>query len=147
MENKPMKFNPNMPVDVELSFDEPKTGEGQYGTWYLYGTKENIKGESGFFATQILHEILQGMGVKTGSKLVIIKVVNDNKTTWDVKSIGGDVVEEQSITEVINKVASSMDANKPSEVKELSLEEKVNILWGERSKGKKSTNTKDDLPF
>ena len=147
MENKAMKFNPNMPVDVELSFDEPKTGEGQYGTWYLYGTKENIKGESGFFATQILHEILQGMGVKTGSKLVIIKVVNDNKTTWDVKSIGGDVVEEQSITEVINKVASSMDANKPSEVKELSLEEKVNILWGERSKGKKSTNTKDDLPF
>ena len=147
MENKAMKFNPNMPVDVELSFDEPKTGDGQYGTWYLYGTKENIKGESGFFATQILHEILQGMGVKTGSKLVIIKVVNDNKTTWDVKSIGGDVVEEQSITEVINKVASSMDANKPSEVKELSLEEKVNILWGERSKGKKSTNTKDDLPF
>ena len=147
MENKAMKFNPNMPVDVELSFDEPKTGEGQYGTWYLYGTKENIKGESGLFATQILHEILQGMGVKTGSKLVIIKVVNDNKTTWDVKSIGGDVVEEQSITEVINKVASSMDANKPSEVKELSLEEKVNILWGERSKGKKSTNTKDDLPF
>ena len=147
MENKAMKFNPNMPVDVELSFDEPKTGEGQYGTWYLYGTKENIKGESGFFATQILHEILQGMGVKTGSKLVIIKVVNDNKTTWDVKSIGGDVVEEKSITEVINKVASSMDANKPSEVKELSLEEKVNILWGERSKGKKSTNTKDDLPF
>ena len=147
MENKAMKFNPNMPVDVELSFDEPKTGEGQYGTWYLYGTKENIKGESGFFATQILHEILQGMGVKTGSKLVIIKVVNDNKTTWDVKSIGGDVVEEQSITEVINKVASSMDANKPSEVKELSLEEKVNIMWGERSKDNKISNTKDDLPF
>ena len=136
MENKAMKFNPNMPVDVELSFDEPKTGDGQYGTWYLYGTKENIKGESGFFATQILHEILQGMGVKTGSKLVITKVVNDNKTTWDVKSLGGEPVQEKSLNDVISNVASSMDANRPSEVKELSTDEKVNIMWDEFNKGK-----------
>ena len=150
MENKAMKFNPNMPVDVELSFDEPKTGDGQYGTWYLYGTKENIKGESGFFATQILHEILQGMGVKTGSKLVITKVVTDNKTTWDVKPNGeASPVEKKSITDVISNVANSMDANKPSEVKELSTDEKVNIMWDafNKKKGKKSTVTEDDLPF
>ena len=150
MENKAMKFNPNMPVDVELSFDEPKTGEGQYGTWYLYGTKENIKGESGFFATQILHELLQGLGVKTGSKLVITKVVSDNKTTWDVKNNGeSSPVEKQSITDVINTVAKSMDANRPSEVKELSTDEKVNIMWDafNKNKGKKSTVTEDDLPF
>lgn len=150
MENKAMKFNPNMPVDVELSFDEPKTGDGQYGTWYLYGTKENIKGESGFFATQILHELLQGLGVKTGSKLVITKVVSDNKTTWDVKNNGeSSPVEKQSITDVINTVAKSMDANRPSEVKELSTDEKVNIMWDafNKNKGKKSTVTEDDLPF
>ena len=69
-----MKFNPNMPVDVELSFDEPKTGDGQYGTWYLYGTKENIKGESGFFATQILHELLQGLGVRQDLNLLSLKL-------------------------------------------------------------------------
>ena len=150
MENKAMKFNPNMPVAVELSFDEPKTGDGQYGTWYLYGTSENIKGESGFFATQILHELLQGMGVKTGSKLVITKVVSDNKTTWDVKNNGeSSPVEKQSITDVINTVAKSMDANRPSEVKELSTDEKVNIMWDafNKNKGKKSTVTEDDLPF
>lgn len=149
MENKAMKFNPNMPVDVELSFDEPKTGDGQYGTWYLYGTKENIKGESGFFATQILHEILQGMGVKTGSKLVISKVVTDNKTTWDVKSLGGEPAQELSIDKVVNNLADSMDASKPSQVKELSSDEKVNIMWDafNKNKGKKSTATKDDLPF
>tara|TARA_Y100000593_G_scaffold85728_1_gene163207 strand:+ start:418 stop:867 length:450 start_codon:yes stop_codon:yes gene_type:complete len=149
MENKAMKFNPNLSVEVELSFDEPKTGDNQYGTWYLYGTKENIKGESGFFATQILHEILQGMGAKTGSKLIITKVVNDNKTTWDVKPVDGGKVEEKSITDVISNVASSMDANKPNEVKELSLEEKVNIMWDKFNKGKdkKTANVADDLPF
>ena len=149
MENKAMKFNPNLPTKVELSFDEPKTGDGQYGTWYLYGTKENIKGESGFFATQILHEILQGMGVKTGSKLVITKVVNDNKTTWDVKSLGGEPVQEKSLNDVISNVASSMDANRPSEVKELSTDEKVNIMWDEfnKGKGKKPVILADDLPF
>ena len=149
MENKAMKFNPNLPTEVELSFDEPKTGDGQYGTWYLYGTKENIKGESGFFATQILHEILQGMGVKTGSKLVITKVVNDNKTTWDVKSLGGEPVQEKSLNDVISNVASSMDANRPSEVKELSTDEKVNIMWDEfnKGKGKKPVILAGDLPF
>ena len=148
MENKAMKFDPNMPVDVELSFDEPKTGDGQYGTWYLYGTKENIKGESGFFATQILHELLQGLGVKAGSKLVITKVVKDEKTTWDVKSLGGDVVEEKSIDQVVESLSGTMNVNKPSEVKELSTQEKVNVMWDAfNKKGKKATVTEDDLPF
>ena len=149
MENKAMKFNPNLPTEVELSFDEPKTGDGQYGTWYLYGTKENIKGESGFFATQILHELLQGLGVKAGSKLVITKVVTDNKTTWDVKPNGeASPVEKKSITDVISNVANSMDANKPSEVKELSTDEKVNIMWDAyNAKTKKPVNPGDDLPF
>ena len=138
MENKAMKFNPNLPTEVELSFDEPKTGDGQYGTWYLYGTKENIKGESGFFATQILHAKLQEMGVKTGSKLIITKVVKDEKTTWDIKKIGEDPIKEVSvddIPEVIEEVKT-----------EMTLEQKVNILWGEYSK-KHPKNTKDDLPF
>ena len=138
MENKAMKFNPNLPTEVELSFDEPKTGDGQYGTWYLYGTKENIKGESGFFATQILHAKLQEMGVKTGSKLIITKVVKDEKTTWDIKKIGEDPIKEVSvddIPEVIEEVKT-----------EMTLEQKVNILWGEYSK-KQPKNIKDDLPF
>lgn len=147
-ENKALKFNPNLPNKVELAFDEPKTGEGQYGTWYLYGIKETINGENGFFATKILHELLQGKGLKAGAKLEITKIVNDNKTTWDVKNLGGGQVEEKSITDVIDSVANSIDASKTNKVKELSTEEKVNIMWDHfSSENKKPVNIGDDLPF
>ena len=46
-----LKFKTNIPYNVTLNFDEPKTGEGEYGTWYLYGIQETINGENGFFAT------------------------------------------------------------------------------------------------
>ena len=131
MENKAMKFNPNLPTNVELTFDEPKTGDGKYGTWYLYGTKENIKGESGFFATEILHDKLQGMGVKTGSKLIITKVVKDEKTAWDIKMLSGDQPQEVSIEDV-PKVINEVNTEK-------TLEEKVDILW--------TKHLKDNLPF
>tara|TARA_R110002110_G_scaffold147162_3_gene337578 strand:- start:3001 stop:3432 length:432 start_codon:yes stop_codon:yes gene_type:complete len=143
MENKAMKFNPNLPTEVELSFDEPKTGEGQYGTWYLYGTKETINGESGFFATQILHELLQGLGVKTGSKLVITKVVKDDRTAWDVKQLGSqDPVKEeaapqQNIKGVVAGLANALDANKDK--KPLTTEQKIDILW--------TNHLKNDMPF
>jgi len=37
-EQKSPQFKPefNKTYNVELKFDEPKTGEGQYGTWYMY---------------------------------------------------------------------------------------------------------------
>ena len=151
MENKAMKFNPNLPTEVELTFDEPKTGDGKYGTWYLYGTKENIKGESGFFATEILHEKLQAMGVKTGSNLIITKIVKDDKTAWDIKLIGGET-KEVDVNNLVSDLANKMDVNKPNindtnEVKELSLEEKVNILWAEHDKKQPNKNLADDLPF
>ena len=146
--NKALKFNPNISNKVELAFDEPKTGEGEYGTWYLYGIQETINGENGFFATAILHQLLQGKGLKAGAKLEITKIVNDNKTTWDVKNLGGGQVEEKSITEVISDVSNSLDVNKPNKVKELSTEEKVNIMWDHfSSENKKPVNIGDDLPF
>ena len=123
-ENKAMKFNPNLPTNVELTFDEPKTGDGKYGTWYLYGTKENIKGESGFFATEILHDKLQGMGVKTGSNLIITKVVKDEKTTWDIKIVGEDPIQEVSIDD-IPKVIEQVDIKNESI---LSVEERLDKL-------------------
>ena len=147
--NKSLKFNPNIPNKVILAFDEPKTGEGEYGTWYLYGIIETINGENGFFATKILHELLQGKGLKAGAKLEITKIVNDNKTTWDVKNLGGGEVEEKSITEVIDSVANSIDASKTNKVKDLSTEQKVNIMWDAyNKKNKQPVNIgDDDLPF
>ena len=131
MENKSLKFNPNLPTEVELTFDEPKTGEGKYGIWYLYGVKPLISGETGFFATEILNGILQDMKVKTGSKLIITKVVKDEKTNWEVKRIGDDQPKEVSIDdipEVINEVDTAM-----------TLEQKVDVLW--------TKHLKDKLPF
>ena len=145
MENKALKFNPNLPTEVELTFDEPKSGDSKFANddgsakkWYLYGTKPNIKGENGFFATEILHGILKDMGVKTGSKLIITKVIKDDKTTWDIKKVGEDQPKEVSIDDVPEVV---------DEVKtELTLEQKVNILWSEHDK-KQPKNIKNDLPF
>ena len=158
MENKNMAFDTNIKQEVELTFDQPKeilskykNEDGSDKFSYLYGIKRTVNGENAFFATAYLNGLIQDTGAREGTRLSITKtektVDGEKRLGWDVKSIGGDVVEEQSITEVINKVASSMDANKPSEVKELSLEEKVNIMWGERSKDNKISNTKDDLPF
>ena len=137
-ENKSVKFDPNLPTAVELTFDEPKSGDSKYtnedGTikkWYLYGIKPLISGESSFFATPMLNAKLKEMGVKTGSKLVITKVVKDEKTNWDVKRIGDDQPKEVSIDdipEVINEVDTAM-----------TLEQKVDVLW--------TKHLKDKLPF
>ena len=138
MENKAKKFDPNLPTEVELSFDQPKTGEGKYGTWYLYGIMPLITGENGFFATDLLHKKLQELGAKSGDKLVITKVAKDDKTFFDVKKLGGDKPEEVSINDV-PKVVNEVNT-------EMTLEQKVNILWSEHEK-KQPKNMTDDLPF
>mgnify|MGYP003152470241 CR=1 FL=1 len=144
-ENKNVKFDPNLPTAVELTFDEPKSGDSKYtnedGTikkWYLYGIKPLISGESGFFATPMLNEKLQAMGVKTGSNLIITKIVKDDKTAWDIRKLGEDTTKEVSIDdipEVIEEVKTGM-----------TLEQKVNILWSEYEK-KNPKTVSDDLPF
>ena len=126
-ENKNVKFDPNLPTAVELTFDEPKSGDSKYtnedGTikkWYLYGIKPLISGESGFFATPMLN------------------VIKDDKTTWDIKKLGEDTPKEVSIDdipEVIEEVKTGM-----------TLEQKVNILWSEYEK-KNPKTVSDDLPF
>ena len=77
MENKAMKFNPNLPTEVELSFDEPKTGEGQYGTWYMYGCIH--KGEEKvFFPSELLCKMIQLSGHKKDSEFTILKNEGDD---------------------------------------------------------------------
>jgi len=138
MENKAKKFDPNLPTEVELSFDQPKSGEGKYGTWYLYGIKPLISGENGFFATDLLHQKLQELESKSGDKLIITKIAKDDKTFFDVKKIFSSEPKEASISntnEVINKVDNKA-----------TLEQRVNILWEEYRK-KQPKNIVDDLPF
>jgi|TARA_R110002020_G_scaffold188167_9_gene386844 hypothetical protein len=71
-----LKFKANIPSEVELTFDEPKTGEGQYGTWYLYGCKHEGS-EKVFFPSELLHKMIQLSGFKSGSKFTILKNEGD----------------------------------------------------------------------
>src|SRR3990167_8586084 len=60
-----------------LSFNEPKTGIAQYGSWYLYGCLHNNSSGS-FFAPTNLHYKIVKAGMKKGSIGSIIKKVNIN---------------------------------------------------------------------
>ena len=94
---------------------------------------------------------VEKLNISKGKKVEFKKVllVNDNKTTWDVKNLGGGEVEEKSITEVIDSVANSIDASKTNKVKDLSTDQKVNIMWDAyNKKNKQPVNIgDDDLPF
>ena len=58
-----LKFKANIPEKVKLTFDEPMTGEGQYGTWYMYGCIH--KGEEKvFFPSELLCKMIQLSGHK-----------------------------------------------------------------------------------
>ena len=72
-----LKFKANLPEDVELTFDKPKQGEGQYGEWFMYGCKhEGV--EKVFFPSKMLHTMIQMLGLKEGSKFTILKNEGDD---------------------------------------------------------------------
>ena len=47
----------NDSATIKLKFDEPKSGEGKFGTWYMYNAEiiEPPIGEASFFAAKTLH--------------------------------------------------------------------------------------------
>lgn len=70
-EQKPaIEFQPDVPVDIKLKYDQPKTGEGSKGPWYLYGVVVNGIDEA-FFATSLLHKKIQQAGLKRDSTATI----------------------------------------------------------------------------
>ncbi len=68
----PLQFPVGDAVDVELLFDEPKTGEGANGPWTMYKCLADGQ-ERVFFATRNLHERLQRGGAHKGSQVRIVK--------------------------------------------------------------------------
>ena len=161
-ENKNLAFDTNIKQEVELSFNQPKEilskfknedGSDKYS--YLYGIKRTINGENAFFATSYLNSLIQDTGAKEGTKISITKtektVDGDKRLGWDVQVTGGET-KEVDVNSLVNNLANKMDVNKANindtnEVKELSLEEKVNILWAKHDKKEPNKNLADDLPF
>ena len=151
-ENKkdPLKFEIGKPIEVVLTANEPQTGQGQYGPWNRYSIKELITGEDCFFASEGLHRQIQEGGFGMGYKMTIEKVHDAKtlKTFFKVTPHGdGSTMESATMEEMVNKVATKMDVNQTNEVKELTAEEKINILWKEREATKAKSNPADDMPF
>lgn len=76
----------NQPVDIELLYDEPVSGNSSYGNYNLYAV--SVKGiEYSFFPTAEVHEQIKSL--KKGSRATITKLASQrgNKlvTTFDVK--------------------------------------------------------------
>ena len=148
--NTTLKFDIGKPIEVVLTANEPQTGQGQYGPWNRYSIKELISGEDCFFASECLHRQIKEGNFGEGYKLTIEKVHDEksSKTFFKVTPHGdGSTMESATMEEMVNKVATKMDVNQPNEVKELTAEEKINILWEERKAAKPKANPTDDIPF
>mgnify|MGYP003152603077 CR=1 FL=1 len=80
-----IKFGENEEYNVTFKFDTPKTGNGQYGEWNLYGVEHDGK-DSSFFAPPGLHNRVKLF--KQGDSVKIIKLERNGKTFWDVQKTG-----------------------------------------------------------
>ena len=79
MENKKpiLKFKVNIPAEVELTFDEPREGESEYGKWFMYGCKHEGE-EKIFFPTKTLHTMIQLLNFRKGGKFTVLKAEQDD---------------------------------------------------------------------
>ena len=137
------KFQVGEPRKVELSFDEPKIGKNDYGTWYLYGVKSDINSdEDSFFATHTLNTMIQTLGAKEGDELTIEKCVDGDMAFFKVNGL--------SITDMNN--AGSV--KKIEEAKPKPNNEEMERLIAENEKLKEelaelrtSNLSESDIPF
>ena len=70
-----IKFQVGEPKTLTLAFDEPKTGNNDYGRWYMYGFKNGdiSSDEDCFFATETLHSMIKTLGAGEGDEITIEK--------------------------------------------------------------------------
>jgi len=78
-----MDFNTDYPV--QLLYDEPKTGESQYGKWHLYVVKHKQE-QMAVFADEKLHDILKEYS--KDDQLTIRRNQDDKLVQWQVKPAG-----------------------------------------------------------
>ena len=72
-----LKFKANIEETVKLTFDEPRTGEGPYGEWFMYGCLH--KGEEKvFFPSKTLHTMIQMCEFGDGSEFKVLKNEGDD---------------------------------------------------------------------
>jgi len=105
-----MKFKVGEPQTVTLAFDQPKTGNNQYGTWYLYGIKNGNLGsdEDGFFATASLHAMIKTLGAGEGDEILIEKCQEDDRFWFKVNGLTMQDMNSGGSAEKIEKAKPKM---------------------------------------
>jgi hypothetical protein len=95
------KSNHNYPV--ELTYDQCKSGESEYGHWYLYGIEH--EGEpQGIFAEDALHQQLREYG--KGAKVVIRRNQDDNGSlVWHVTPANGNTQRKSNLKYLDDRTA------------------------------------------
>jgi len=78
-EDRPPKveFVLDVPKRIKLRFDEPKTGDGQYGPWYLYGVEEDSAQKSLFLSEAAYYQV-KALNAKKGTVLEITQRAKKN---------------------------------------------------------------------
>jgi len=74
---------------LRLRFSEPVTGEGEFGTWWLYGADEfdqeqKVWKQVSWFANERMAAILKDWKVKKGDEFLVAKKAGENKETGKV---------------------------------------------------------------
>lgn len=96
MERKKLELQINSPINLELLFDEPLTGESKFGEYYMYVVK-NGEQEYSFFAPLSVHEQLKDKS--KGTKFQLTKTVTQKGkkliTDYDVKFLDNGIKKEK----------------------------------------------------
>jgi hypothetical protein len=101
-----LELEVNKPVEIELLYDEPISGESQYGNYNLYAVKVD-ESEYAFFPPKEIHDSLKNL--KAGDKAVVTKLAaqrgNKIVSAFDVSIKGKSTsrVDAQMKEETISK--------------------------------------------
>lgn len=71
-ERDKLELEYNIPCEIQLQYDSPHTGEGQYGPWYRY-TVLSSDVEMSWFTTEDAYDRVQELGAGKGDLLVVTK--------------------------------------------------------------------------
>lgn len=98
-----LELEVNKPTEIELLYDEPISGESQYGNYNLYAVKVD-ESEYAFFPPKEVHDSLKNL--KAGDKAVVTKLAAQR---------GNKIVSAFDVS-IKGKSSSRIDAQKKEEV-------------------------------
>jgi len=142
---EPIKFQPNIPVTVELQYNQPKECNSKFGKSFLYGTNV-VDNKQSFFATEALSYKIDTLGAGEGDKITIVKKMADGKTWFEVEMAHNPAVSGGGTP----TTDSSGDSDFKTKIKAIhdtcqNNPDLLDKIW--KLFMAETTTTDDDLPF